>query len=387
MASQKQIAANKRNAARSTGPKSAEGRAKVARNALKHGLAGHGVVFPDEMAEQIQQRKSFFWKALKPDGPMQQWMFDRICIESVRADVCLHQVIALRDEAARRASESWDEDRELEAEELGARLSGKPELVQPKLRQSRHGTRWLAAQWEELERQFDVRGEWLEADSERAMDLLGLPVDGRAGTWSALAGGDADGSGIRALIGDEVAALSRRVELFLDDRDDRARADAEAGLGADGPDVRRVLRYESEVLRRLRAWTRELRRLQDPGSGRGDRPHREPWDPDRTPSGGRSPGDPSPMPRGPDHPERSAPGTSPGTFDGSGGPVPLRSFAPGPRPARPARPIAPIADAPEASPSKPARTMPRLPSPKPATALNRHARRAQAALDRRAPRR
>ena len=291
------------NAARSTGPKSAEGKAIVARNALKHGLAGHGVVLPDEMAEQIQQRKEFFWKALKPDGPMQQWMFERICIESVRADSCLHQLIALRDEAATRASESWDDDRTLEAEELGAKLSGKPALVQPKLLQSKHGALWLVAQWEELERRWDVLGRWTEAASDRAMDLLGLPVDGRDGVWQALSTHEDGGDGVRDLIRGESGAIRARLDGYLDDRDARAFSDAIAGLGADGPDVRRVLRYERKTLGRLRGWTRELRRLQDPGSGRAVRDDRAPDGPEGPPTG-----PPDLGPFGPERPEDATAG-------------------------------------------------------------------------------
>ena len=261
MATEKQIAANQRNAERSTGPKSAEGKAKVARNALKHGLAGHGVIVPEEMAGQIHDRMNFLRPSYRPDSPAQEWLFVRICIETVRADSCLHQLIALRDEAALRAGESWDDDRALEAEELGAGIGRRPELRQPKLMQSKHGALWLLAQWEELERQLELTGEWTEAASTRGMDLLGVAIDARVGVWERLAGGDP-----RALIRRQVTAIEDRIERYLEARDDRARSDAEAGIGVDGPDVRRVLRYESAALRRLQVWTRELRRLQNPAT-------------------------------------------------------------------------------------------------------------------------
>ena len=266
MASQKQIEANRQNAAKSTGPRSAEGKTKVARNALKHGLAGHGVIFPEEMADQIYDRMNFLRASYRPDSPAQEWLFVRICIESVRADSCLHQLIALRDEAATRAGESWDDDRALEAEELGAGIGRRPELVRLRLLRSKHGALWLVAQWEELERRLDISGEWTEAATGRGLDLLGVPIDARQGVWERLAGDDP-----RDLIRGQVEAIEGRIEGYLEGRDDRARCDAMAGLGEDGPEVRRVLRYEAEALRRLQGWTRELRRLQNPATGPSQR--------------------------------------------------------------------------------------------------------------------
>ena len=333
MATERQIQANQRNASRSTGPKSAEGKAKVARNALKHGLAGHGVIFPEEMAGQIHDRMNFLRPSYRPDGPSQEWLFVRICTETVRADHCLHQILALRDEAATRAGESWDDDHALEAEELGAAIGRKPELVQPKLLRSKHGALWLLAQWEELERQFDLRGEWTESAAERALDLLGVPVDARLGVWSGLAGDDP-----RALVRERVDALQGRLDDYLNDRDDRARADAMVGLADDGPDVRRALRYEAESLRRLRAWTRELRRLQHP--------------------------DPSPTGRRHRSPAAPTPPDSPGS-------------APDIEAARAASPS--VATMPPATQATLGASAPAIPS-------NRHARRARAALDRRARR-
>ena len=351
MASQKQIEANRQNAAKSTGPRSSEGKAKVARNALKHGLAGHGVVFPEEMAGQIHDRMNFLRKTYRPDGPLQEWLFVRICTETVRADHCLHQIIALRDEAATRAGESWDDDRALEAEELGAKVAAKPELVQPRLLRSKHGALWLIAQWEELERQFDRLGEWLESAMSRALDLLGVPCDARVGVWDHLAG-EAPGR----LVREQVDALQSRLDGYLGDRDDRARSDAEAGLVDDGPDVRRVLRYEAAALRRLQGWTRELRRLQNPATTTTTTTTER-----RT----RIPSDLEGSPR----PDRSAPPPD--------DPGPFRK---------------PVWDTPRAVADRPTNAPNVASSPRsfapagPSLPPNRHARRARAALDRRSSR-
>ena len=48
MATAKQAAANRANAQRSTGPRSLEGKRRVAQNALKHGLTAEAATLPDE---------------------------------------------------------------------------------------------------------------------------------------------------------------------------------------------------------------------------------------------------------------------------------------------------------------------------------------------------
>jgi len=52
--SDKQLAANRRNAKKSTGPRSDAGRKTVSHNAVKHGLTGHVAVLPDEDREAHQ---------------------------------------------------------------------------------------------------------------------------------------------------------------------------------------------------------------------------------------------------------------------------------------------------------------------------------------------
>jgi hypothetical protein len=65
MTTKNQIAANRKNAAKSTGPKTPKGKAKVSQNALRHGLATDRIILPgeepknfeallDELAEQFQ---------------------------------------------------------------------------------------------------------------------------------------------------------------------------------------------------------------------------------------------------------------------------------------------------------------------------------------------
>jgi hypothetical protein len=78
MSSKAQITANRRNAAKSTGPKTKQGKAAVAMNALKHGLrARRDVVLGEEQEEFDLHRKQFF-EELAPVGKLERTLAGRI---------------------------------------------------------------------------------------------------------------------------------------------------------------------------------------------------------------------------------------------------------------------------------------------------------------------
>src|SRR5579862_2920290 len=80
--SEKQIEANRRNAQKSSGPKTPEGRAVSRMNAMKHGILSREVVVQGfgacENEEEFEQLSQRFWDHLKPVGPMEGMLVDRI---------------------------------------------------------------------------------------------------------------------------------------------------------------------------------------------------------------------------------------------------------------------------------------------------------------------
>ncbi len=78
MGSQARVAANRRNAAKSTGPRTTEGKAVVAQNAVKHGLWARQAVLRNEDSQEFELHRSRMLRKLDPDGPEQEAMAERI---------------------------------------------------------------------------------------------------------------------------------------------------------------------------------------------------------------------------------------------------------------------------------------------------------------------
>ena len=67
-------AINRRNAARSTGPRTPEGKSRSRLNALKHGLTARTPVLPGEDAEAHQARIETFVTSLEPRNELEQYL-------------------------------------------------------------------------------------------------------------------------------------------------------------------------------------------------------------------------------------------------------------------------------------------------------------------------
>ena len=89
MASPAQIEANRLNALKSTGPRTAEGKDASRRNAIKHGLAAETLILPDEEAEAVAHRVAEWSSSLNPSGERDDWLVVEVAVSTVRIDRCL----------------------------------------------------------------------------------------------------------------------------------------------------------------------------------------------------------------------------------------------------------------------------------------------------------
>ena len=186
------LEANRRNAMRSSGPKSAEGKAQSRRNALKHGLAGEGIALPNEDAAEVARRFVAFEAELDPQGELAKMLVQRVALLSVRMDRCARQEAASLSEKVRHAVDAYDEAQLAEIAGLADRLASEPETATRWLRKTSGGITWMLARWEELRLVLNDRDrdEWADEHRMAAEGLVGRKLDKvRPSRWAALTDG------------------------------------------------------------------------------------------------------------------------------------------------------------------------------------------------------
>jgi hypothetical protein len=122
MPSAKQIEANRRNAQKSTGPRTDGGKRASSLNALKHGLTGQTLLMTPEESEAYEQFTGSIVRDLRPVGAMEaeiarsiadtRWRINRAAaIENniFASEAWSQESWAARDAAKRGAESAWDE--------------------------------------------------------------------------------------------------------------------------------------------------------------------------------------------------------------------------------------------------------------------------------------
>ena len=109
MTSAKRRAANRRNARKSTGPQTAEGKAVVARNAVRHGLLAQHIVLaedPNEDPADFNQLLDQLMDQYNPTRPLARLLVERLAAEFWR----LRRAFRFETQSIRNDRESFDND-------------------------------------------------------------------------------------------------------------------------------------------------------------------------------------------------------------------------------------------------------------------------------------
>ncbi len=163
------------NGARSQGPTSAAGKERSRRNALKHGLAGDGVVLPEELAREVRDEIAVFEARHRPADAYERRLLERAALASVRS-IRLQKALLTRDERRLQdAVKHWDEARDDRLVALVACLESDPEASIRLLKRFAEGCDYLADVWSELGDRLVRVGYWDRSHALRVLRLLGMP--------------------------------------------------------------------------------------------------------------------------------------------------------------------------------------------------------------------
>ena len=226
------LAANRANALRSSGPKTDETKAISRMNALKHGLSAQVVRTAEDNA------------AIAEAGPLGEWLDGEVIVLTRRINQARGIEDRERQRAALRAESCWDDDQRIEAERIGAGMARNPGRALARLRGTLHGCLWLIERWTALLQAAGQDGGWNEAQQALADDLRGIPVPLRLKK--------VDAADQAALASKTIADLQKRRDM-LTKTDAFDRESAQLGLSDSAtPELRRAIRYEADLHRRLR---------------------------------------------------------------------------------------------------------------------------------------
>jgi len=177
MATDAQIRANQLNARQSCGPRTDEGKGRARGNALKHGLAGQGIVLPEEERGRFAGRLGTWAEELDARGDLECFLVARAALASVRLDRCTRvETAALEGRQGWARHDDAVERRGRDAVQAHAHaLAHDPAGALSKLGATAAGCQWLRAEWAGLRAALADRGHWDEAELDRARLLLGLP--------------------------------------------------------------------------------------------------------------------------------------------------------------------------------------------------------------------
>ena len=150
MASPAQIEANRRNAQKSTGPRTEAGKLRSRSNALKHGLTGAGIALPAEDAHQVEERFRAIHHEMAPQTTVGALLAHQIALMSVRLNRAARQESAALALKVRHAAADFDEARRAEAEHTLGYIGMEPITHRRKLKSTPEGVDVLVQAFRDL---------------------------------------------------------------------------------------------------------------------------------------------------------------------------------------------------------------------------------------------
>ncbi len=180
LTAEERAAINRRNATRSTGPKTEQGKAASRRNALKHGLRAEALALPNEDPAAVADRADAWNDYYRPQSPAAQHLVNACVAATLLSDRCQKFHGAALAKQVRDAEYAWEVQRDESVQALAVLLKTDPATATRRLARTADGCRWLIDQWERLLGALDGRGRWAGPERDQAIRLQGFRPEGDA---------------------------------------------------------------------------------------------------------------------------------------------------------------------------------------------------------------
>lgn len=212
MTSEARREANRRNAQKSTGPKTPEGKAASARNGLKHGLAGMGSVLPPGDEELFAERMQAWTAQEQPRGAIETYMLATAALASVRLDRCARNEFAAIAQKRRATLRNWQRRQDRRIKRILKDFADDHTAARAELEDFASGCGWLVELWQDLLEALDEPAGWNDEQLDRAAGWLDDPARLRALALSLRTAAEKDTLAereLRALVQAEIDRLAQ----------------------------------------------------------------------------------------------------------------------------------------------------------------------------------
>jgi truncated hemoglobin YjbI len=172
VATPQQICANRRNAQKSTGPKTPEGKQRARLNAYKHGLAAQTTVAWNDRAA-LGERLHDYQIELRPRGRVEADLVAFAAHAAVRLDRCARHQSAALEQALRDTHRKNEQAQHQRLSAALGRLAITPEAVVAELGTFTAGCTWMMTQLSRLRAALETTGTWTVDDAVLALRLSG----------------------------------------------------------------------------------------------------------------------------------------------------------------------------------------------------------------------
>ena len=176
MTSQARTDANRKNAQKSTGPKTAAGKEKTRLNGLKHGLRSEEVVLPTESRSAFESHMAAWMDDWKPPTETRRFLVERAATAAWRLKRCVRNETNRLSDRALKGYAEWDKAQADRVERAVRRIPKHPEASIHELMATREGLHHLYLLWNDLYIALEEPEGWCDFDTHhnRLCHLLGI---------------------------------------------------------------------------------------------------------------------------------------------------------------------------------------------------------------------